>query len=144
MIIVIGLLLLVAAVVVGTAAVLTNDGNAHAMTSQFSVFGYHVTGSTGMLFLDGIVVGVVGLIGFVLVVSSARRTARRGRVARGELTQARRDTEAVGRDRDQLAAQQRDAVQSNPQTLQPTPGPSFAATPPEPSSSVAGESRHRS
>jgi len=128
MIIVIGLLLLIAAVVVGTAAVLTNDGNVHAVTGQFSVLGYHVTGSTGMLFLDGIIVGVVGLIGLGLVVSSARRTARRGRVARGELTQARLDVGAVGRDRDRLAAQQRDPVESDAQTLQPIPEPTGATS----------------
>ena len=50
--------------------------------------------------------------------------ARRGRsrAARGKLTQARRDTEMVGRDCDELAAAQRNGVQSNPQTLQPPPG----------------------
>jgi len=144
MIILLGLLLLIAAVVVGTAAVLTNDGSTHALTGQFSVLGYHVTGSTGMLFLDGIVVGAVGLIGLVLVLSSARRTARRGRVARGELSQARHDTEIVGRDRDELAAAQRDGVQSNPQTVQPIPVPTLAAIPPDSSSSVANETRYRS
>ena len=123
----IGLLLLIGAVVVGTAAVLSNGGNAHAVTGQFSVLGYHVSGSTGMLFLDGIIVGVVGLIGLGLVVSSARRTARRGRVARGELTQARLDADAVGRDRDRLAAQRPDPAQSDSQPLQPTPGPPLAA-----------------
>jgi hypothetical protein len=38
-----GLVILVAAVVVG---VLATDGHAHAVT-HFAVFGYHVTGSTG-------------------------------------------------------------------------------------------------
>ena len=127
MIVIVGLVVLLVAVIVAITGVLANAGPAHPLTGNFSVLGYHVTGSTGMLFLDGIIVGVVGLIGLGLVVSSARRTARRGRVARGELTQARLDVGAVGRDRDRLAAQQRDPVESDAQTLQPMPEP-MAAT----------------
>jgi hypothetical protein len=47
MIMIIGLVVLVAAVVVGVAGVLSNDGGGHALTHPFAVFGYHVTGSTG-------------------------------------------------------------------------------------------------
>jgi hypothetical protein len=47
MIIIIGLVILVAAVVAGVAGVLSNSGSGHALTHQFAVFGYHVTGSTG-------------------------------------------------------------------------------------------------
>jgi hypothetical protein len=46
MIIIIGLVILVAAVVAGVAGVLSNGGSGHAVT-HFAVFGYHVTGSTG-------------------------------------------------------------------------------------------------
>ncbi|MFD5086075.1 hypothetical protein ACFVYP_19945 [Kitasatospora sp. NPDC058201] len=46
MIVIIGLVILVAAVVVGVAGVLTNTGSGHALTGGFEVFGYHVTGST--------------------------------------------------------------------------------------------------
>ena len=76
MIIVIGLVILVAAVVVGLAGVLSNGGSGHTLTDQFAVFGYHVTGSTGLLFLYGIVVGAVGLFGLSLLLAGARRTAR--------------------------------------------------------------------
>ena len=62
MILIVGLIILVAAVIVGVAGVLTNGGGAHALTSGFSVFGYHVTGSTGALFLYGIVVGARGRV----------------------------------------------------------------------------------
>jgi hypothetical protein len=55
--IVLGLVVLVAAVVVGVAGVLGNRGVGHALVHPFSVFGYHVTGSEGRLFLYGIVVG---------------------------------------------------------------------------------------
>ena len=63
MIIIIGLVILIAAVIAGVAGVLANSGSSHALTHGFAVFGYHVTGSTGTLFLYGIVVGVIGLFG---------------------------------------------------------------------------------
>ena len=56
MIIILGLIILVAALVVAVAGVLGNGGSAHAV-SHFSVLGYHFTGSAGTLFLLGIVVG---------------------------------------------------------------------------------------
>jgi hypothetical protein len=109
MIILVGLVVLVAAVVVGVAGVLTNGGGAHSLTDHFAVFGYHVTGSTGLLFLYGIVVGAVGLCGLSLLLAGARRTARRGRTARRELKQSRRETAAANQDRNDLAhAQQRE------------------------------------
>ena len=47
MIIIIGLVILVAAVVVGVAGVLSDSGSRHALTHPFAPFRYHVTGSTG-------------------------------------------------------------------------------------------------
>ena len=81
MIVVLGLVILVAAVIAGIAGVLANGGHDHAVT-HFAVFGYHVTGSTGMLFLYGIVAGAVALAGLSLLLAGARRTSRRGRDAR--------------------------------------------------------------
>jgi hypothetical protein len=69
------------------------------------VFGYHVTGSTGTLFLAGIVVGAVALAGLSLLLAGARRTSRRGRAARRGLRQSRRETAAVSQDRDDLIGQ---------------------------------------
>ena len=86
MIIVIGLVILIAAVVAGVAGVLSNSGSGHALTHPFAVFGYHVTGSTGTLFLYGIVVGALALLGLSLLLAGARRTSRRGREARRGLT----------------------------------------------------------
>jgi hypothetical protein len=111
MIIVVGLLMLIAALVVGIAGVLTNAGSAHALTDGFAVFGYHVTGSTGTLFLYGIVVGVVGMLGLSLLLAGARRTSRRGSAARRGLKQSHRETEAAREDRDQLISQ-RDAARA--------------------------------
>jgi hypothetical protein len=105
MIIIIGLVILVAAVVAGVAGVLSNDGSGHALSHPFAVFGYHVTGSTGTLFLYGIVVGAVGLLGLSMLLAGARRTSRRGRDARRGLRQSRRETASVTQDRDDLIGQ---------------------------------------
>lgn len=104
-----GLIVLVAALVVGVAVVLGNGGSGHALTHGFAVFGYHVTGSTGTLFLYGIVVGAIALAGLSLLLAGARRTSRpRGSAARRGLRQSRRETAAVSTDRDDLIGQ-RDA-----------------------------------
>src|SRR3984893_6611303 len=104
MIVILGLIILVAAVIAGVAGVLGNGGSGHAVT-HFSVFGYHVTGSTGTLFLYGIVVGAAALFGLSLLLAGARRTPRRGTAARRGLRQSRRETAAVTQDRDDLIGQ---------------------------------------
>ncbi len=104
MIIIIGLVILVAALVVGVAGVLGNGGSAHAV-SHFSVLGYHVTGSAGTLFLAGIVVGAAGLLGLSVLLAGARRTSRRGSAARRGLRQSRRETAAASQERDDLIGQ---------------------------------------
>ena len=121
MIVIFGLAVLLAAVVVGTAGVLSNSGDEHALTDSFAVFGYHVTGSTGTLFLYGIVVGAVGLLGLALLLAGARRASRRGRLARHDLKDSRRETAELSRDRDRLA-DQHETVAANPDAADPTPG----------------------
>jgi len=88
MIVIVGLVILVAAVIAGVAGVLANGGQAHEVT-HFAVFGYHVTGSTGTLFLYGIVTGALGMLGLGLLLAGARRTSRRGRDARRGLARSR-------------------------------------------------------
>ena len=105
MIIVLGLVILVAAVVAGMAGVLANSGSGHALTHGFAVFGYHVTGSTGTLFLYGLVVGAAGVLGLSLLLAGARRTSRRGRAARRGLKQSRRETADASAARDDLIDQ---------------------------------------
>src|SRR6202161_307548 len=112
MIVVIGLVILVAAVIAGVVGVLSNGGSGHALTHPFAVFGYHVTGSTGALFLYGIVVGAVALFGLSLLLAGARRTSRRGRAARHGLKESRRQTAAVSQDRDDLLDQRETARKS--------------------------------
>jgi hypothetical protein len=115
MIVILGLIVVVAAVVVGVAGVL---GNAHGLAHGFSVLGYHVTGS-GTVFLYGIAVGAVALFGLWLLLAGARHTSRRGRAARRGLRQSRRETAqsrqetaAVAKDRDDLIGQ-RDTARAN-------------------------------
>src|SRR5580658_1090280 len=102
MIVILGLVILVAALIAGVAGVLANGGHAHAVT-HFAVFGYHVTGSTGTLFLYGIVVGALAVGGLSLL--AAGRSSRRGRAARASLAQSRRETAAVSQHRDDLISQ---------------------------------------
>jgi hypothetical protein len=109
MIIIVGLVILVVAAIAGIASVLGNAGHGHALTSGFSMLGYHVTGSTGTLFLYGIVIGAVAMLGLALLLGGARRSSRRGIAARRSLRQSRRETTAVSQDRDDLI-DQRDAA----------------------------------
>ena len=128
MIVILGLVLLVAAVIVGMAGVLGNGGSAHALTDGFSVFGYHVTGSTGTLFLYGIVVGAIALFGLGLLLAGARRTSRRGSAARHGLKQSRRETAAASQARDDLI-DQRETARAYTASA---PGGSAAERPPPP------------
>jgi hypothetical protein len=129
MIIILGLIVLVAAVVVGVAGVLVNHGGDHALAHPFAVFGYHVTGSTGTLFLYGIVVGAIGLAGLSLLLAGARRTSRRGSAARRGLRQSRQETAAVSRDRDDLIDQRETA---RAYSAGSTPGSSTPPSEPDP------------
>jgi hypothetical protein len=104
MIVILGLVILLAAGIAGVTGVLANGGHAHAVT-HFAVFGYHVTGSAGTLFLYGIVTGALALAGLSLLLAGARRTSQRGRAARQSLRQSRRETAAVSADRDDLIGQ---------------------------------------
>ena len=128
MLVVVGLIVLLAAVIVGAAGVLGNAGGA-SLTNGFSVFGYHVTGSTGTLFLYGIVVGVLAVLGLGLLLAGARHTARRGRAARAELAESRRETAMVSQDRDDLIDQRESARSDEPALVPVTNAPTQAAQP---------------
>jgi hypothetical protein len=136
MIIIVGLIVVIAAVVVGVAGVLGNRGTGHALVHPFGVLGYHVTGSEGRLFLYGIVVGAAGVAGLCLLLAGARRTARRGSAARHRLRQSRQETAAVSRERDDLLGQREAARASTAST--PGSGTPRSGTGPGP-----GDSRGR-
>jgi hypothetical protein len=139
MIIIIGLIIVIAAVIVGVAGVLSNSGSGHALTHQFAVFGYHVTGSTGTLFLYGIVVGALGLFGLSLLLAGARRTSRRGREARRGLSRSRRETATVSQDRDDLLDQRETARASAASAASTDPADGGR----DPSQAAAGGRRSR-
>ena len=123
MIVIVGLVVLLGAVIVGFTGVLTNAGAAHSLTENFSVLGYHVTGSTGTLFLVGIVVGVAAMLGLSVLLAGARRTAGRGRDARRELQRSQRETAFLNRDRDKLLEHQQAGADSDAVNPQPAPTP---------------------
>lgn len=124
MILILGLIVLIAALILAVAGVMTNLGSAHELTNDFSVFGYHVTSSTGALFLYGIAVGAAAVLGLALVLTAARRASRRSRLARRDASLAsKRESAVVDREREDLI-EQRDAARA--QTTQalgdhPTP-----------------------
>ena len=100
MLVIIGSIALLIALLVAVVGVLSNAGPDHPL-SPFSVLGYHVTGSTGSLFLSGIVVGAVAMLGLSVLLAGARRTAGRGRDARHELKRSQRETAFLNQERDQ-------------------------------------------
>jgi hypothetical protein len=128
MIVIIGLIVLLIAVIVGFTGVLVNAGPGHLLTGNFSVLGYHVTGSTGTLFLFGIVVGAVAMLGLSVLLAGARRTAGRGRDARYQLAKSQRETAFLNDERDQrLEHQQTGAPKDSSLRTQGTStGPSRA------------------
>jgi hypothetical protein len=130
-IVIVGLVILVAAVIVGVGGVLGNAGHAHALSHGFALFGYHVTGSTGTLFLYGIVVGAIAFLGLSLLLAGARRTSRRGHAARRGLKQSRGETAAASRDRDNLIAE-RDTARAETAAAQRDGGDDAADPPVEP------------
>jgi hypothetical protein len=73
MLVIVGLIVLLAAAIGG---VLSSAGAGHPLT-DFSVFGYHLTGSTGTLFLFGIAVGAVASLGLCLLLTGTRPTESR-------------------------------------------------------------------
>ncbi len=117
MLVIVGLVILLAAAIVSIVGVLSNTGAAHPLTENFSVFGYHVTRSTGSLFLFGIVVGAVALLGLSMLLAGARRTAGRGRDARREIVRFQREIAFVNRHRDARLEHQQRADTGTPPTV---------------------------
>lgn len=98
MIALVGLIVLIAAVVAGVAAVTGNIGQSHLLPTDFTVFNQHYTGSAGEVFAAGIVVGAVGAIGLALLLTGSLTTTRRHWAVRRELRRSRREVTATRRD----------------------------------------------
>lgn len=100
-----GLLVLLAAAGVAASGVASNWGPEHLLGQDFSVLGLHLGGlSTGQLFLYGIIVGVVAMLGLSMLagIFNRRLASRR---SRRELKGSRRETDALRTDRDRLTQQ---------------------------------------
>ncbi|WP_054811172.1 hypothetical protein [Nocardia arizonensis] len=98
MIILLGLLVLIAAVVVGVAGVAANSGEVRTDTSDFGVFDYHFSASAGELFLYGMAVGAIGMLGLSLLLMGVRQSSRRNSATRRELRKTRKEAAAARRD----------------------------------------------
>ncbi|MFD9336666.1 hypothetical protein ACFWBF_20055 [Streptomyces sp. NPDC060028] len=112
MILILGLIILIAALIFAVAGVMANLGGSHELTNDFSVFGYHVTSSTGALFLYGIAVGAAAVLGLALVLAAVRRASRRSRLVRHDgYAPSKRESAVVDREREDLI-EQRDAARA--------------------------------
>ena len=100
-----GLLLLAAAAIVAVVGVLANVGGAHALNSDFSMFGYHLHGSTGQLLLIGVIVGAVGMLGLTMLLAGFGRGFSRRATTRREIKQTRRQADSLHEERQTLAHQ---------------------------------------
>ncbi|HUW77616.1 MAG TPA: hypothetical protein VMV52_02560 [Candidatus Nanopelagicaceae bacterium] len=103
MVVFLGLIALVAAALVSVFGVMPNSGSSHVVISDFRIFGQHlVNGSTGLLFLYGIIVGVVGMLGITLLWgATARRLASGG--MRRELKETKHQVKGLGLERERLS-----------------------------------------
>ena len=93
--IIIGLILLIAAIVVGVAAVSSNIGVAHRLPNGFTVFAHYFGGTTGLLFLGGVAIGAIGMLGLSMTLSGYWRSTRQRAADRRELRKTRRRANAV-------------------------------------------------
>ena len=101
MVVIIGLVVLIVAAAVVAIGVLSNSGTSHAL-GNFGIFGLHMNnGSTGILFLYGTLVGIVGMLGLSLLWGAFTRRVASGGMRR-ELKNTKRETENLRNDRDRL------------------------------------------
>lgn len=140
MIVIIGLLVLILAIVVAVAGVTTNSGGSHSVGDSFGIFGQHMSSlSTGELFLFGVGVGVVGMLGLSMLMGVfSRRLASRG--SRRELMGSRRETTAVRADRDRLS-QQLDDERTERGRVEPTTGQDVQPTTGQDARPTTGQDR---
>ncbi|WP_067824566.1 LapA family protein [Nocardia inohanensis] len=95
MFIIIGLIALIGAVAVGVAGIQANTGDSHTLTNGFTVFDHTYTGSSGLLFAYGILIGAVGTCGLIMLLAGTWASSRRGMLARRELRQSKKEMAAA-------------------------------------------------
>ncbi|WP_433194830.1 hypothetical protein ACQP1G_39615 [Nocardia sp. CA-107356] len=123
MIIIIGLVVLIGAVVIGVAGVAANTGEVRTSSSDFGVFDYHFTASAGELFLYGMAIGAIGMLGLSLLLAGVWRSSRRSSATRRDLRRSRKELAAKEKATERRAA---------PPAGSPPPaaGPAAPVTPP--------------
>ncbi|WP_433599419.1 hypothetical protein ACQPXH_27765 [Nocardia sp. CA-135953] len=119
MIIIIGLVVLIGAVIIGVAGVAANTGEVRTSSSDFGVFDYHFTASAGELFLYGIAIGALGMLGLGLLLAGVWRSSRRNSATRRDLRQSRRE----------LAAQEKAKAAERRRSTPPAAPPPAATKP---------------
>lgn len=77
-----GLLLLIGAGVVGSDGVLANHSADHRLPDGFDLFGHTMYGTTAQLFLAGVVVGAVAVLGLALIFAGLATRIKRRTVAK--------------------------------------------------------------
>lgn len=102
---ILGLIILVAAGVVGTVAVVDNRGASHQIPGGFHAFGRVMHGSSGQLFFWGAVVGAAAMLGLMLLLAGVRRDLQLRAQARRDGVRGARRTRRLSsrRDRDVIA-----------------------------------------
>ncbi|MGW4769715.1 hypothetical protein ACWEO2_16925 [Nocardia sp. NPDC004278] len=120
MIIIIGLVVLIGAVVIGVAGVAANTGEVRTSSSDFGVFDYHFTASAGALFLYGMAIGAIGMLGLSLLLAGVWRSSRRSSAVRRDLRQSRRELATKEKAAQRPATP---AAGSPPPAPKPTPPP---------------------
>jgi hypothetical protein len=98
--VVLGLFLLVLAGGVTAAMVLQNTD-----ASSASVFGQAVTGTTGTLFLAGVIAGAVGLLGLMMMMGGLTRRRGRRRGLKQQVRSERSEKETLAEENARLQRQ---------------------------------------
>jgi len=122
MLLILGLIILIAAGVVGAVAVLDNRGASHQLSGGFHAFGHLFHGSSGQLFFWGAVVGAAAMFGLFLLLAGLRRDLQLRAQARRDGVRSVRRTRRVrdGRDRDLVTEDDREREEVLPSTTDTT------------------------
>jgi hypothetical protein len=117
MIVVLGLLVLAVAATISIVAVASNGGGGHPLGGDFTVAGLHLSGlSTGQLFLYGVVVGTIGMLGLSMLLGTfSQRMASRS--SRRRLKGSQLEAEALRVDHERLSQQLDDERAGNRQAI---------------------------
>lgn len=122
MLLILGLIILIAAGVVGAVAVLDNRGASHQLSGGFHAFGHLFHGSSGQLFFWGAVVGAAAMFGLFLLLAGLRRDLQLRAQARRDGVRSVRRTRRVrdGRDRELVTEDEREREEVLPSTTDTT------------------------